>query len=363
MDSILDNVIVLTLLLIFLSAILTTYLRRRSRDRCLKSFDGFDVNIEFSDDKQAWGRLSVYSNALELVYRIPHQDSAGHVETSFIILQDQLAGIRSLQRFHLNLNAKLQRRRLREIERKYHPGILRRLWRHTRNFFNTFRDALNQALSVVVAQAKKSGSGGALAGQDKHLKSMGETVLGATANAYEPVLERYVGHKVVVEQRGSDEWVEYCGILGDYTSCWLQLLDTRLLITYALNLSEWRLLDLQLEWDVRLTAFGEDSASLDITIKNVGDESAEIVKMLASDVATSVDKLIAPGREVSFSIHDLPSSVFNGRPQSISCKFGAGHETAPSARELPDVTIVVRTDRIVDLCLPRVSAVVRHGGE
>ena len=45
MDSILDNVIVLTLLLIFLSAILTTYLRRRSRDRCLKSFDGCDVNI------------------------------------------------------------------------------------------------------------------------------------------------------------------------------------------------------------------------------------------------------------------------------------------------------------------------------
>lgn len=55
-----DSIFIATLLLIFVTALVGTYIQRRSRDLCLKDFTGFNVTVEMNDGKCVWGRLNVF---------------------------------------------------------------------------------------------------------------------------------------------------------------------------------------------------------------------------------------------------------------------------------------------------------------
>ncbi len=68
-----DSIFIATLLFIFVTALVGTYIQRRSRDLCLNDFTGFNVTIEMNDGKCVWGRLNVFFNSVELLYPTPHQ--------------------------------------------------------------------------------------------------------------------------------------------------------------------------------------------------------------------------------------------------------------------------------------------------
>ena len=226
-EMLLNNVVGLSILVIFGAALLTAFLRSRATDRCLKDFHRFHVTLERKDGKHIWGTLRVYSSGLELIYREPRQDPSGHIEASYIVYGTQYAEIvRGLYRFHDELTPANQRRRRRSARRTYRPNVFRRLGRWTRNILNTLRDAVVQSMSVVVGQLKKTHPGSAiLAGQGKPILGVGSEVIGVAGNAFDPILERYVGKRVVLQVQTADEVIEYPGILKDYTAKFLEVLN------------------------------------------------------------------------------------------------------------------------------------------
>ena len=91
-----------------------------------------------------------------------------------------------------------------------------------------FRDACIEAMGAVVSQMKKSSGGAVMAQQGGRIEGAGKTLIQEAANnAYEPILERQIGKRVVVEYRKADP-VEVVGILREYSELYLELLDVAL---------------------------------------------------------------------------------------------------------------------------------------
>ncbi len=90
-----------TLLFIFLTAIVTTVATKWARDKCLKFVDGYRVTLERSRGQTIWGTLKVFSSGIEIVYDHPFIDYRGRQKNSFLIYQAELdQQMHALLRFH-----------------------------------------------------------------------------------------------------------------------------------------------------------------------------------------------------------------------------------------------------------------------
>ncbi len=356
-----DTIFLLTLLFVFLTALVGTFVKRRSRDICLKDFAGYHVTVLMKDGRRLWGKLLVFPNGLELIYAAAHVDRSGHVETSVIFFPDQMAQVRAVYRFHDELTAEHQRSRHREIERTHHPNFFRRLRRHVRNFVNTFRDAFNQSIGLIVSQMKGTAKQSAvLQTQDARLTQMGQSVLGIIPNAYEPILERYIGHRVVVEEKTEQGWIEHPGILKEYSAAWLEILDCRLATQHTFELIEAEQLQVNrdLDFDLRVEA-GEGTLLLRIGIENHGEHPVRVVRLEGEEYARELDVPILPGGTGEVRASDLPVALWESAVVPPGGE-GDGSDRGPG---IPPLRLVIEAIREGDVCFPRSTAVVRHGGE
>lgn len=362
-----DWVFTLTLLVIFLSALIGTYIKRRMRDRCLEDFMGFHVTVAMKDGTWIWGRLLVFPNGIELLYVSPHRDPQGHQETSTLLFADQMANIQVIYRFRDELTDIQRERRREEIERTYHPSFWRRLRRRLRNLLNLFRDAFSQTIGVAVAQAKKTRpSATVLQTQDAALTQVGQTILGSVARAYEPMLERYIGHCVVAEEERDSVWIEHAGILKEYTANWLEILDCLLVLEHIFDLSEPAQLQVNRDLDFVVAVETRDSSrGLRIRIENRGEHAVRVVRLEGQDYQRAFDVGIEPGEEAEIVVEELPRVLFEAADSvhtgAVPLRADGGR--AVVAPPLPRVRLVIVAPRRGDLCLPRSHAVVRHGGE
>lgn len=224
----------LTLLFIFLTAIITTVFTKRARDKCLKFLNGYHVTLERLRGQTIWGRLKVFSSGIEIVFDHPLVDDQGHKKTSFLIYAQEMDGqVLSLLRYEGELDARSQRRRLKQIHRTFNPGPLRRLWRGVRNFVNTLRDAFNAAIGTVVGQYQRlnPAASAVLVTQGQSVTAIGQTLLGRFANAYEPLLEQYIGQPVILDVADpldpNNVTVQYAGYLADYTQQFIAIFNVR----------------------------------------------------------------------------------------------------------------------------------------
>jgi len=226
------NPVFLTIVFIFLSAIVAAFIRGRKRDKCLKAFSGFMVTLEDAAGKAVWGALRVEATGMELLYTQPHTDADGHIESSYMVYKYEYGNIAALLRYHDKLSNENRKRRDTELKRTYHPGWWRRARRKLMNIARTIRDSILEVSNVLLAQAKKTtAAGGLLGSQDKYVSQMQNEVVGSVDTSYEPLLERYIGQKVVAEFLHRDQPIEQVGVLKDYTADFIELLD----VQYAPN--------------------------------------------------------------------------------------------------------------------------------
>src|SRR6476620_4325843 len=80
----------LTLLFIFLTAIITTVATKWARDKCLKFFNHYHVTLERSRGQTIWGQFKVFSSGVEVVYDHPYVDPHNRKKTSFMIYGNEL---------------------------------------------------------------------------------------------------------------------------------------------------------------------------------------------------------------------------------------------------------------------------------
>ena len=238
-ESILNNPLSVSILVILISSLVGFYINSRVRDRCLRDFDGYRITVESKDSRTIWGMLRVYSSGIELVYKSGYQDEQGHVENSYILYGSELGNMQAVYRFHDDQSARDQKRRTRDIERTYQPNIFRQFARALRNLFNTFKDAIVQATNTVLGYRAAQSPENVVLSQHKELTVSGAQLLsGTVGNAYEPILERYIGQHVVVEIVRGDAVEEEYGILKEYSTKYVELLNVRIQVPLHVYLKE-----------------------------------------------------------------------------------------------------------------------------
>ena len=230
-----DNVLGITIIFIVLSTVIAAFIRRRKRDKCLKDFSNDMVTINQTSGKIIWGKLRVENTGMELIYPDSHKDEDGHEETSFILYKYEYPDIQALIRYHDELSQSGKEQREKELKRTYHPNLLRRLKRKIQNIFKTIRDSVTEVVNLLITHAKKATPVGAtLTSQDKYVSQMKQELMGSAGTSFEPLLERYIGHKVVLELLKGDDVFEHCGVLKEYTADFIEIMD----VDYKANQDE-----------------------------------------------------------------------------------------------------------------------------
>ncbi len=225
---ILDNALALTILFVFLTAIITVIVQQRRKDKCLKLLRGYHVSYLTTSGRVIWGDLIVYSKGLELVYDSPYETLRGIRKSSSIIYEPDMAGCLAICRSVDALTDQEKRLRRRQIRRSFRPGPIRRMLRWFRNIVSTLKDAFSKAFSLLIGQLAKR-TGGVLASQQAGVDQIGQTLIGAAGNAYEPILERHIGRHVVLQLTSpadpNQQKIDLPGYLVDYTDKYLAVFN------------------------------------------------------------------------------------------------------------------------------------------
>jgi len=222
----------ITVIFIALAAFIAAFVRRSTRDKCLRDFQKNMTTLEQTSGKVIWGRLNVENTGLEFIYPTKHVDKDGHDETSFVLYKYEYPDIQALARFHDELSESNKTQREIELKKAYHPTTLRRLKRKIINVFKTVRDSVIEVVNILISHAKKATPAGTvLTSQDKYISQVKHELTGSVGTSYEPLLERYIGRKVVLELIKGDKMFEYCGVLKEYTANFIEVMD----VDYKLN--------------------------------------------------------------------------------------------------------------------------------
>ncbi len=216
----------ITIIFIVLVTVVAAFVRGRSRDKCLRDFGQNMVTLEDTNGKIIWGKLRVENTGLEFVYPNKYKDKQGHDETSYILYKYEYPKITALIRFHDQLSELNRIKREKELKKTYHPALLRRLKRKMLNVFRTVRDSVMEVLNILISQVKKATPAGTvLSSQEKYVSQMKQELVGSVGTSFEPLLERYIGHRVVIELVKGDKIFEYPAVLKDYTAEFVEVMD------------------------------------------------------------------------------------------------------------------------------------------
>jgi hypothetical protein len=331
-----DNALGIMIALIFLTAIISTFVAARNRDRCLKKFNRFDVTLIEQSGRAIWGTLRVFSKGLEVIFSAPFTDDGRIYKESFLYYQNELSRMLTVTRYLdeiVDLRQKAHRRL--QLHKMARPGPITRLSRRIRNFLNTFRDAIVKSFGVAMSQAQAASKSTVMQTGGKDLTQIGSTLIGEAGNAYEPMLEQYFGREVVVELVNpadpAKKVVEIAGYLGEYSADYLLLVDCRQDIRDEITIpaDRHRLLARQIE-----AALGADAA----TVSHRGAYPATVTAIGWGDTRRAVDVALSPGEETTITLPEMP----------------------PAGETL---RLSLQASRTFDVIIPRAVAAVRHRAE
>lgn len=217
----------ITLVFIALCTIIGAFVKGRSKDRCLMDFKDLPVSLELKDGKSIWGRLNVEHTGIELMYDSDYLDEKdGHYERSYILYKNEFPNIELVIRYQDKLNQEEKTHREKALKRYYKPKVMHRIKRKLRNFFCVVRDALVEVFNLFMGRIRTATPAGAvLSGQDKYVSQIQQQLIPAANTSFEPLLEKYIGKKVVIKMMRKDKAVEYSGILKDYSTDFIEILD------------------------------------------------------------------------------------------------------------------------------------------
>ena len=215
-----DDLFWLTLLVLFVSTLVGALLTRFRRDRCLKLFDDYHVTLVHGDGRALWGDLIVTSQGLDVIYDAPYTTTRGIVKASHLVQRHDLEQALGLCRTVHALTEEEVLERNQQIEKTFNPDFTSRSLRRARNYMDMLSDAIGKSLSLLMGSLGGR-IGTALAKRKGDVSELSETLADTMTNAYEPLLERYIGKPVVVECRTAPDapepTTEFTGYLVEYT--------------------------------------------------------------------------------------------------------------------------------------------------
>lgn len=323
-----DTIFLLTLSFIFLSAFLTLFFSRASRDRCLLRFKRALITIFMTGNHKISGWMSLYPSGIELIYESP--ESTEPRRKSSLIFANAFSDIVLMARFHSRLSEQGQRRRLREIRRSRRPSLFRRIVRRFRNTVASVKDGAVRAFDIALGKLKQSYPGSMLLQtQEAPLKSMGRQAIGYVGNSFDHMLESCLWQWVLVEYRVDGEPRETCGILEEYSERYLLLFDAVIFRNTIVILRPG-------EEEQVFEGTGIQVRGNELVLRAIGTHRRIGELMLIDNRQTLGENLlISAGKTWSYRLTG-----------AIACQ-----------REIP---VSISVDADADVILPRTSAIIRH---
>ena len=375
-----DTSFLTTLLIIFLGAMIGSYFRGSSRDRCLKDFDRYHVTLEKKDGKIIWGEMRLEPTGMELQYRTDVEDIA-HVETSYLYYSSEYKDLQGLYRYVDELSPHDRQRRERALKNSFHPTLGRIVARRLRNFLIRATDSLGEAMPLITGQAKKPAGRHISAAEEVYLQKLGKNIIGYVGTGFDPLLEEYVGAKIVAEIVEGGKSYEHVGILKEYSAEFLEILDVFYPQTRSINLSSAAARE-ALEKDVHITF---DSGSF--LLRNLSPYPLLLHRIRRGDRQGEINAVIGPGDELRLQDVELDevrthdkgelSIFFEGMLSDEEEREARGSVENKRAAELmavlegfswettaqEHVQFDFRVIRLLDMIVPRNHALIRHKAE
>ncbi len=318
----------IAILLVLAVATVVGVLQARRRDKCLRHFDGYRVTLGEAGGDLTWGDLDAYATGLEIRYVTPVHTDQGHLEQSFLIYKDQYPSIHAIYRYPLGLPSDQRTRRADDLRNTVHPSVWRRMGRTLRNWLSMVRDSVLQALSLVIGMAKARTGGAVIAGQEEGLKSLSNEIIGYTGNAFDPLLERHLSKRVVVEVGREGQRRNYCGWLKDYSANFIEILDAIVNDREAVPVAPFRAGDEPVS-GVLIRAAGQQ-----IEVSNAGAPMVFVREVRHGDWHRAMDVVVPSGSTADVTLPpDIPAD---------------------------ETEVWVGTVQRIDMVLPRSHALVRH---
>ncbi len=364
-----DNILIATVVIIFFTALLSRIVQRF--DRVLKSIRNFHVTIVRKDGKRMWGNAKMYTNGMKLLFSKPFQSSGGAWVDSYIFYQSELDDLKLIYRYHDELSPANKQRRLLEVKKVSKPGNLRRALRKFRNFISNFQEAISETLGVFLNRMK-SNSAELIKANEKHLKKVGSTAIGAAGKEYDQILENHINKKVVISVNDGTSKQEFAGFLGEYSAKWLALFHCEIDQDWHLPLNDMNRLILNRNIDVTFQITRESGEfGLVIEVSNFGSEAIRLKTVKGEDFSKKIYKTVEPKQTVKTLLTKLPNKFFpeectqiiNKKIENIAPERG-GHFYPELWKELkdklPELDLIYSCKRRVDIYVPRTIATVRH---
>ena len=326
----LDDVFWATLGFIFLTGVVSAFLRLRERDACLRLLDDHHVTLVRADGGTVWGDLRVHAQGLELTYGGPHTTRGGLRKGGYLLYQAEMGGVLAVCRYTGQLKPDELLERQRQVARTFQPTLPYRALRWWRNTFDTVRDAFSRAMSTVIGQVVQASGNKALKAEQKSVTSTGQALVASVGNAYEPMLEAHIGHPVVLELvvPGQPEGrVEIGGYLAEYTKHFVAVFNVE----------------------------HEQGEPLDLRVDAEGAQAFAGV-----EVKVDADHVeVHCARPMGLFIESLIPVA--GRPRRLGVTLPRGASLRVS-RPAGGFRLVGHTLRSFDLVCPRGSATIRYAG-
>ena len=210
----------LPLIFLFVSALMGTALKRRARDHCLKKFDGTHVILSDLNGKWHHGIVNIFAQGIELIFPKPKKESIGEVQ-SLVIHPNEVDKIPFFIRPAPDADTRAGLLWSKELARIRNPSFKERVYRMILNFYNMLRDAFGQAAQTIIGTMSKDSTVSKVKNSDKRMNEIGSGLTELVPNAWEPILEKYRGQRIIIERKTAEGLVNEAGVLEDYSSKYL----------------------------------------------------------------------------------------------------------------------------------------------
>lgn len=322
-SEIFDVTLLATIGLVFFATLLGAYIRAQRRDPCLKSFIDYVVTVECAENKVIWGKLELASTGIELRYTDDVHDD-NHVESSYVLYTQEFGAIHAIYRYIDELDAKTRVRRRKDLDRSLHPRFLRRVARQIRNFISLASESLSEVIGLIIGGLRKPAGRYITEQSEVRLRELGTTFIGSVGSGYDPMLERFIGQKMVFEIMEDDEVHEHVGIFKQYSPDFFEILD--------IQMPQKQMLAIEREQAI----------------------VAEQIK-----VSYSSGRVMVDNRSVQMVL--LKSITYDDSEEPVNAMIDSGeHIYLDVDSEAESAVLTFRILREVDMIVPRTRCVVRH---